>query len=257
MAYSLRLFRSLLSTAAMLFVLLAASSCTGARPGPGSNGGEDLSDLVGVDISALDKVDYQRVVTRLARATGTDYTVLKDPLADRTAGPRAVWAAGDAIVVVDGVDADWRFTSFDAEGRRRWQQELLLGSPVNLSDWQLLLERPVPVPVLRVELPDEAGRIASLTWALSAKAPVLVRAVDAGNRLASRHVTEEHPRLRIGGGELAAEDPVTVLQGLMRLSQPAAMPQRQEAGVRSRLDELAGSTNAWIAEAAAYVSILP
>jgi hypothetical protein len=240
---------------ALACLLLIFGGCSGTATR--SDQSDTLIDLVGTDIKNLDKVDYARVVKRLATATGVDYVALKDPLAPRQQGPRTVWNWTDGVLVLDGDEQQWGITAIDANGKKAWRRAIQLGEAADLGDWQLGADRALPTPSLHLNLASSDGQIGRLIWALSDTDMPLVRAETAGGDLAIQHIAAEHPDLLVGPGDLNAKEPIPALAALIALAQPSAKARRQDASVRSNLNALSASTNIWVAETAAYCLILP
>ncbi len=238
-------------------ILIAMAACT-----PRVGEGNALLDYVDVDFTGLDTNEYRQALRVLTAATKLD---LHGEVDDRSRGPVAVLAFGGdedddesrhAVLVARGERDAMDVAYVDRHGQLRWSEELRLGTGwqirgVSLADYQ-------DSPLLVVDLIDDRpGRpLRRLSWALTARRPVLVRIEDAsGHPLLSRLATD-HPQLPVGG-RVESDDPIQQLGGLLALAAPDQAARRGRAGVLSHLQRLAASTDLWVAQIAAEVLTLP
>ena len=210
-------------------------------------------DAADTDFAALESEVYLQQAAALADALG-----LTAP-SDRGTGPREIRAhAGGFLVLWRDAGPALQLLQTDAAGRLRWSAPLRFASGASLARAEWKQVDGVDEPVLRVGLDGLPASAASeLLFAVAADGPMLIRATTGNGRLANARVDDDHPDLPTVPGAIASDDRVDRLASTVYLAGAERREERSKPGVRSHLQQLAGGTDLWLAQAAAELLTLP
>ena len=229
-------------------MMLLCASCSAPRQ-------TSINQYIDSDLSSLDDTAYKAAVKSISAATKIEYPVLTDKKADRNSGPSKVLGLGDGALVVGSLRGALQVTYVNSAGSRVWDSVLPLGKYQVGKAISLTTQSDLGIQVLNVPVDMEACQ--KLIFAVSPKGCVLIRAERANGVYAGKEFSEQLPIFKHAATKLESSTGADSLSALMRLSSPSAVTERSVAAVRSQLEAFATSTNAWIAEAAAAVLILP
>ncbi|MDA3962795.1 MAG: hypothetical protein PF961_18575 [Planctomycetota bacterium] len=234
-----------------LTVLLCAAGCSGRGAGTTTNPFVTYADT---DFAATPDEVYAEAAQALSESIGRGLSALPGA---RGYGPR------DVIAVLDGhllaavepwQDAELLVLALsDGAGALRWSQDLPMASGSLIT--AVALEERNGAQLLRASL-AEAGGIDALIVALTASGPVVVRA-EAQGAAVNGAFRRLHPQVPTNPGKLGSSDAVQQLAATVYLAGPDQAEARGKAVVRGHLEALAGSTDTWLAQAAADLLTMP
>lgn len=237
--------------AVLISAVVALAACT-ARDHHDSTAA--LNELHGEDLSALSgearDTAYQQITALRGAPLPEDWSA------------QQIWSVGSHhVLLLSGSESDRTVIAVElisAGDGVRWQRRLDLNAASQLSKASLGSHSEVSAPVLVLELGGTTQPDVSVLYiSIGSRQGSLVRATDAERRIRHRHLGSAHPYLEVDRGDLGSRDSSAQLAALIALAQPGSQELRHRSGVRSQLDAMAGSTNMWLAEAAALVLTLP
>lgn len=207
------------------------------------------------DFATAPDATYVAAAEALSVALGRELSALPGA---RGYGPRDILALSDGGHLLVAVEP-WSEAELvllartDARGGVRWQHELPLAAG-SVVDGARLVDQD-GVRLVRLTL-SEAGGVTALYLALSGDGPIVVRA-EAQGALGNARFRQAHPRVPVSPGKLGSDDRIDQLAATVHLAGPGRAGDRGKPVVRGHLEALAGSTDRWLAQAAADLLTMP
>ena len=237
-----------------LMILTALVACVGFGCSPRSDGdkaGSAMAPLADTDFAQASDKDYAEAARRVGRALGRDFS----DLPGRSYGPKAVLPVGSQFLVVavaPGADAELVILAL-VGSRVEWQAELPVASGTLVTEAGLVDH--ADHQLLRLGL-AQAGGIDAVFVHPGTRAPAIVRAEQQG-AVANAALLAAHPALPTQAGDLGSDDVMDQLAATVHLAADDQAAVRGSQLNVGHLQALAGSTNPWLAAAAASLLTMP
>ncbi len=208
---------------------------------------DTMRDLIGVDITALDKAAQHDALKRISAITETDAA---RNLKENSAASYRVCAANHGAAIIYSGHGAIDITGLNEHGLRIYSNTLIIPqAPLQLTN--ITEHTALGTSLITTTLPSTARLTQKVIWALTVEGAVLVAAEDANQRSVITELSTDLPELELYQGRLQTVQPALTLAALVRLVNPQGAAERSQDGVRSTLQELSHSTDLWTARAAA------
>ncbi|NRA38092.1 MAG: hypothetical protein HRU15_08135 [Planctomycetes bacterium] len=226
----------------VVILLVTLSSCSAPRS-------SSINHHIGANFIAMTDNEYRSASKEIATACKVSYS---DKGGDR---PLAIHALGDGSLVLSSIANNLQLSNINNNGKRLWTLSTGLDSSKVTLPGEITSASNLGNVCLSLKV--DLGPIRNLVYACENKKAQLIRVADANGTNCARFISEQLPDFEYSKAKCEGSKGSQSFAALIRLSQDAAGEERARAAVRSQLEAFSSGTNAWLAEAAASVLIMP
>lgn len=234
---------------AIVLLAIAVTACSGRRAAAPQ---EAFAAYAETDFAGAPDAVYSEAAHKLSQAIGQG---LSDLPGARAYGPKDVLPvlAGHLLVAAEpGEDAELLVLALASSDGVAWTQDIPLASGTLIKGSSIAEQ--AGAQLVRIQL---AGGVAdAIYFGLSPVGPALLRA-EAKGAVVNAAFRAANPQVTTSPGKLGGDDVVAQLAATMHLAGPDQAAARGKPAVTGHLKALAGSTNTWLAQAAADLLTLP